>query len=62
MKKKNFNKKLSLNKETISNLNEEKMGKIKGGYPKTIDSWDWRCKVPTTMTNVDCNSDGCWPY
>ncbi len=33
MKKKTFNKKLKLNKETISNLNKDELSKIKGGYP-----------------------------
>ena len=31
MKKKKFNKKLSLNKESIANLNSPEMDKVKGG-------------------------------
>lgn len=36
MKKKNLNKKLELNKETISNLNSEKLQTIKGGQVETF--------------------------
>jgi len=35
MKKKSFSKKLVLNKETISNLDNEKLQSIKGGKPRT---------------------------
>ncbi len=35
MKKKTFNKKLNLKKETISNLNKDELSKIKGGHPVT---------------------------
>ncbi len=38
MKKKTFNKKLNLKKETISNLNKDELSKIKGGYPCVLGS------------------------
>lgn len=37
MKKKSLNKKLALNKETISNLNNEKLQLVKGGQIETFD-------------------------
>lgn len=37
MKKKVFNKKLSLNKETIASLNQFQMYNVKGGNVKTTD-------------------------
>ncbi|MDY6800610.1 MAG: class I lanthipeptide [Bacteroidota bacterium] len=40
MKKKRFNKKLNLNKETISNLNNDEMSNIKGGS-------SWICVAAT---------------
>ena len=37
MKTKKFNKKLNLNKESISQLSNEKLNEIKGGKPKTYE-------------------------
>jgi natural product precursor len=40
MKKSKFDKKLSLNKETISSLNNEAMNNVRGGTERTqVNSW-----------------------
>ncbi len=42
MKKKTFDKKLTLNKETVSDLNKEEMSGLKGGL-RQIPSEDQSC-------------------
>jgi len=56
MKKKKFNKKLSLNKETISNLNDVKGGWFTGGCTdgcggSVMYCSQWNC------TKQDCTAD-----
>ncbi len=41
MKKKVFNKKLSLNKETVSKLNEVEMMNVKGGLNSKYENAGW---------------------
>jgi hypothetical protein len=54
MKTKKFNKKLSLGKQTIANINNGEMNVIKGGRPSvvplcnTVD--DWTC----VQTDITC--------
>ncbi|MCP5106500.1 MAG: rSAM-modified peptide [bacterium] len=46
MKTKKINKKLALNKTTISRLDDRQLGKIKGG-----GSWVWTCAPCDTFMN-----------
>ena len=48
MKAKTFDKKLILNKQTISSLNKTGMDSVKGGY------------VPPTWGIGSCNDTECW--
>lgn len=51
MKIKKLARKLSLNKETISNLNSMEMESIKGGSDSTPDTiWDTQCASNTCMS------------
>lgn len=43
MKKQNFNKKLFLSKETITNLNQNQMSDAKGGINTTVSGSDVGC-------------------
>lgn len=52
MKKKRFDKKLRLNKETISNLDNEGMRGIKGGK---VTRYQWSgCPTPCDWSCVMC--------
>ena len=46
MKTKKIEKKLVLNKTTISRLDDRQLGKIKGGF-----SWVWTCAPCDTLWN-----------
>jgi hypothetical protein len=56
MKKKEFKKKLSLNKLTISKLNEGALNNIKGGWPPTDygcqNSMDVKCWYDATGKDI----------
>lgn len=53
MKKKNFSKKLVLNKKTIANLPKENMDSIRGGsIPTVLDI----CFSRSLCTHLDCVS------
>ena len=58
MKTKRFNKKLSLNKTTISNLNNNEMISVKGGLPtESIDTLCTVCQdsqLPRSCNSVTC--------
>ena len=43
MKKIKWSKKLNLNKQVISELNDKKKTDIVGGYPTPFPSWRGRC-------------------
>lgn len=51
---KKLNKKLTLNKETISRLNDEQMGNVKGGYDDGRKTCNSRCNTccPKTQLNA----------
>jgi len=59
MKIKTFNKKLSLNKETIANLHIKQMGIVKAG--KDIPDSEQTCYVGCVRTRVGtvCGSNPC---
>ncbi len=64
MKKKQFSKKLQLNKTTIANINESQMNDVKGGIVPTTD-----CVTEYNCTNEDVvciivpyTEDGVWGY
>jgi hypothetical protein len=66
--KKEFTKKLSLNKNTVSNLDGREMKSLHGGVLPTVDScgatMDARCRERTIYTEfcIPC-SEGCTgPY
>jgi natural product precursor len=48
MKKIRLEKKLSLNKETISKLNEDQLNNVKGGW-----AWSWFCKTDNCPTKTE---------
>ena len=57
MKSKNFNKQLSLNKSTISNLNGLEMQSVKGGFRSLI----YNCTLDDTKASCHLeNSDPCF--
>ncbi len=58
MKKKVFNKKLSLNKETVSKLNQSEMGDVKGGGSDS--KTDYTCD-PNGCVGWKTLSKGCEP-
>ncbi len=46
MKKRNFNKKLNLNKSVVSNLSDDQMVNVKGGVETDYHSYiQWTCTV-----------------
>jgi natural product precursor len=51
MKTKKFNKKLALNKQTISNINNDEMNVLRGG-----DSIDTLCPVKTCPPTRTCQT------
>jgi natural product precursor len=55
MKTKKFEKKLSLNKKTIADLDSKEMGAVKGGYKLTIPT----CIITCTRLGTICNSNPC---
>ena len=65
MKSKSFNKKLSLNKKTVANINESHMNNVKGGETtltcgacKTIVScWETQCKTCITLCEACYTQD-----
>jgi natural product precursor len=58
--KKEFRKKLSLNKQTIANLNNKEMQSIKGGEEAFGSSENGRiCICLTTLLNCDWTELGC---
>ncbi len=60
MKKAKFSKKLVLNKETISNLNNEDMNNIKGGTAVTfLDCTIGYCNGATTKRWIICPTQDC---
>ena len=65
MKKKKFNKKLVLNKESIATLNSSAMNNILGGgsWPVECPSWPANCKTDNmgTCLNTHCiiGTKGC---
>jgi hypothetical protein len=67
MKKKTINKKMLLNKQTIANLGDEQMDRVKGGKPPTsFTTFTCTCwhtdldeNCPTTSRNLLlCDTDG----
>ena len=57
MKKKSFNTKLVLNKQTVANLNENEMTSVKGGGDKTAFTLVANCQIdPYTR---ECNTMEC---
>jgi hypothetical protein len=56
MKTKSFSKKLILNKETVSNLGNEKMSGVKGGetYPDCPTIYDLTCPLHNTCRPFLC--------
>jgi hypothetical protein len=68
MKTKKFVRKLTLSKSTISNLNSQEQGKVKGGYitatcpgfPEYCDSETPRCTIGCPSINpLYCETE--WP-
>jgi hypothetical protein len=68
MKSKTFQKKLVLNKKTVTNLNNGEMGDAKGGHLTlnytcrpcdTIQTCDQIC-CPTFLCDTDPFTDRCW--
>lgn len=57
MKVKKFSKKLSLNKSTVTHLDESRMKDVKGGYEVklTLEYCTLSCSCTCTYT-----LDGCW--
>ena len=63
MKKKKFNKKLSLNKESIANLNSSEMRKVNGGKHQHALVTDESIDCPPETENLACISfpiNTCW--
>jgi hypothetical protein len=54
MKKAKFSKKLVLNKETISNLNNASMNNVKGGATYSCNSADLQCCPSALSADVTC--------
>lgn len=52
MKSKNFNKKLELNKETVSNLNGGEMNELRGGIIAT--RWPMWCETNEAACSEYC--------
>lgn len=67
MKAKKFNKKLALNKKTISNLNSLEQSMVKGGWitytcPNTGCNTDYKCTTDCepTVSPYKCVTDRTW--
>ena len=58
MKKKKFNKKLSLNKESIANLNSSELDNVKGGHNLTVYN---SCNPNCNTNNTICRTCECPP-
>jgi hypothetical protein len=66
MKKKTFNKKMLLNKQTIANLGDEQMARAKAGGIISFNTWTCPCyhtdrdeNCPTTSNNLLlCDTEG----
>ena len=56
MKPKKLNKKLSLSKETVANLCDHEIKKVKGGFRET---WEQTICIICTNTCVGCPTVGC---
>ena len=61
MKPVKINKKLHLNKVTVSNLNDEQMGAARGGLPQTVTCTQ-TCSQPTYCTCFSTCIVGCVAY
>ncbi len=59
MKKKVFNTKLSLNKETISKLNQQQMNDVKGGVRFTVKQTD--CEIGPYTNDCESGGHSCFP-
>ena len=66
MKSKKFNKKLSLNKSTVTHLTPEELTKAPGGYEPTVNSPGGTCHVNTCNTYCGTCGNTCyctvWTY
>ena len=56
MKKKELKKKLSLNRETISNLQDSALGAVAAGATTCNE---WTCQFPTCTATVTTGCGGC---
>jgi len=52
MKKINLNKKLNFSKTTLAELNNEKMGLVKGGYKPTFPCQTLECPELTEICHI----------
>ncbi len=59
MKQKKINKKLSINKETVSNLASDAMAGIKGGAYTVLWTCGWDCNTDLTCGR-ETLCDDCW--
>jgi natural product precursor len=56
MKKLSFNKKLSLNKETVATLDKSQMMSVKGGFTYSLSTGD-RCQSDGAWASCCCGRD-----
>lgn len=59
MKPKHLSKKLSLNKTTVSTLNDEKMDDVRGGTTMNTICYGGSCPVACELSVIRC-SETCW--